>query len=189
MRAVSWLLTCQYNHFVAARLESLPMTPAFNVPRKMEPKMSNPQDLSTPVFTPGGTPASGWRAGIALLLAGVAAAALAVLALVSWREGGAPAFSAGALGVRYGVQLQNGQMYYGLLREMGPRHLQLEDIYYVQAFTGADGRPANRVVSRQKNDWHGPQTITIPLDKVVTIEQVGDTSQLARLIEQDKTAR
>ncbi|MBB3224240.1 hypothetical protein [Pseudoduganella umbonata] len=151
--------------------------------------MTEARDLPNPAFTPGGIPAPGWRSSTALLVAAVAAAALAVLALFFWRQQSDPAFAPGALGVRYGVQLQNGQIFYGLLREVGPRHLQLDDVYYVQTFTAPDGRQGNRVVSRQKNDWHGPQSMTIPLDKVMTIEQVGGASQLAKLIEQDKAAR
>lgn len=150
--------------------------------------MTEQRDLPNPAFTRG-IPAPRWHTNTALLVAAVAAAALVVLVLFFWRQQSNPAFAPGPLGVRYGVQLQNGQMFYGLLREVGPRHLQLDDVYYVQAFTAPDGRPGNRVVSRQKNDWHGPQTMTIPLDKVVTIEQVGSTSQLAKLIEQDKQAR
>lgn len=140
-------------------------------------------------FPPSATRAAGWRSSAALVLATVAAAALVALAASFWRQGASPAYSPGALGVRYGVQLQNGQMFYGLLREMGPHHLQLEDIYYVQPYTTPDGRQGNRVVSRQKADWHGPQSMTIPLDRVVTIEPVGGASQLAKLIEQDKAAR
>ncbi|WP_338765696.1 hypothetical protein [Massilia sp. METH4] len=151
--------------------------------------MTEPRDLPNPAFTPRGIPTPGWRSSTALLVGAVAAAALVVLALFYWRQQSDPAFAPGPLGVRYGVQLQNGQMFYGLLREVGPRHLQLDDVYYVQAFTTPDGRQGNRVVSRQKNDWHGPQSMTIPLDRILTIEQVGGASQLAKLIEQDKQAR
>ena len=146
-------------------------------------------DIQQPPTSVSSLSAPGWRSNTGLLLAGLAAAALLMLALFFWRQGSAPAWSPGALGVRYGVQLQNGQMFYGLLREMGPRHLQLEDVYYVQPFTTPQGGQGNRVVSRQKADWHGPQLMTIPLDRVVTIEPVGGTSQLAKLIEQDKAAR
>ena len=151
--------------------------------------MSDPHNLPNPAFTPGGIPTPGWRASTALLVAAVAAAALVVLAMFLWRQQSDPAFAPGPLGVRYGVQLQNGQMFFGLLREVGPRHLQLDDVYYVEPFTAPDGRQGNRVVSRRKNDWHGPQTMTIPLDKVMTIEQVGGASQLAKLIEQEKAGR
>jgi hypothetical protein len=151
--------------------------------------VSDAQLQPNPAFTPGGIPAPAWRSGTALLLAATAAAALLLLALFFWRQQSSPAFSPGPLGVRYAVQLQNGQMFFGLLREIGPRHLQLEDVYYVQPYTSADGRPGNRLVNRQKGDWHGPLSLTIPLDRVVTVEQVGPTSQLARLIEEDRKAR
>lgn len=122
----------------------------------------------------------------ALLLAAVAVAALVVQAVVAWQQQARPAFDGGQPGQRYAVQLQNGQMFFGVLRQVGPAHVQLEDVYYVQPFTRPDGVQGNRLVSRKKNDWHGPETLTIPADKVVTMEQVGAASQLATLIAQDK---
>ncbi|GGY20670.1 hypothetical protein GJV26_18050 [Massilia dura] len=125
--------------------------------------------------------------GIALLASAViATAALVALAAAAWLHGTRPAILPGPAGAWYAVQLQNGQMFYGVLRETGPTQVQLADVYYVQAFTQPDGRPGNRVVSRQKNDWHGPGVLTIPADRIVTIEAVGPESQLARLIAQDQ---
>jgi hypothetical protein len=131
--------------------------------------------------------APGGRFGVAgLLLAAVAVAVLAVQAVVAWQQHARPAFDAGTPGQRYAVQLQNGQMFFGVLRQVGPAHVQLEDVYYVQPFTRPDGVQGNRLVSRKKNDWHGPENLTIPADKVVTMELVGTASQLATLIAQDK---
>ncbi len=145
--------------------------------------------MTDPVHAaPHATVSTTRRPGLALLLGALATAALVALAVFTWRQQAGAPFAPGPLGVRYAVQLQNGQMFYGVLREIGARHVQMEDVYYVQPFTQADGRQGNRVVNRQKNDWHGPQVLTVPLDKVVTIETVGATSQLARLIEQDKAA-
>ncbi|GGY75744.1 hypothetical protein ACFFTM_23085 [Pseudoduganella plicata] len=121
-----------------------------------------------------------------LLLAALAVAALVVQAAVAWQQHARPAFDAGTPGQRYAVQLQNGQMFFGVLRQVGPAHVQLEDVYYVQPFTGPDGVQGNRLVSRKKNDWHGPENLMIPADKVVTMELVGTASQLATLIAQDK---
>ena len=132
--------------------------------------------------------APGWRASVALLLAALAVAALLAQAVLAWQGRDRPAFEPGPAGQRYAVQLVNGQMFFGVLRQAGPGHVQLEDVYYVQPFTRPDGGQGNRLVSRQKNDWHGPQTLTIPADKVVTMESVGAESQLAKLIAQDKAA-
>jgi hypothetical protein len=130
--------------------------------------------------------AGGWRATAALLLATLATGALLTHAALAWRQHDRPAFEPGPVGQRYAVQLANGQMFFGVLRQVGAAHVQLEDVYYVQPFTRQDGGQGIRLVSRQKNDWHGPQTLTIPADKVVTLELVGAQSQLAALIAQDK---
>ncbi|WEF33270.1 hypothetical protein [Pseudoduganella chitinolytica] len=140
-----------------------------------------------PAGAPAGqTPRGGWRATVAVVLGALATAALLAHAALAWRQHDRPAFDAAAPGQRYAVQLANGQMFFGVLRQVGPAHVQLEDVYYVQPFTRPDGGQGNRLVSRQKNDWHGPQTLTIPADKVVTMELVGAQSQLATLIAQDK---
>jgi len=131
-------------------------------------------------------PARAWHRIAALVLGALAAAALAALAFAAWQQGTRPAFQPGPPGQWYAVQVQGGQMFYGVLRGVGANDVQLTDVYYVQAFTQPDGQPGNRVVNRQKNDWHGPRSLTIPADKVVTIEAVGADSQLARLIAQDQ---
>ena len=58
----------------------------------------------------------------------------------------------------------------------------------MQSYTQPDGQPGNRVVSRKKNDWHGPEWQLLAADKIVSMEAVGPQSQLARLIAQDKAA-
>jgi hypothetical protein len=127
-----------------------------------------------------------WQGATLLVLAAVAAIALAVLAAAAWLQQVRPVLQPGPAGAWYAVQLQNGQMFYGVLRAAGPSQLELADVYYVQAFTQPDGRSGNRVVSRQKNDWHGPATLVIPADRIVTVEAIGAESQLARLIAQDQ---
>ena len=122
-------------------------------------------------------------AGRGTLLLGALVAVLA-LATMWWHS--RALFQPGPVGGTYAVQLRSGQMYFGVLREAGALQLQLSDIYYVQAYTMPDGQPGNRVVNRQKNDWHGPTTMTIPLDSVMYVEAVGPQSQLARLIAQDQ---
>ncbi|QBE64524.1 hypothetical protein [Pseudoduganella lutea] len=130
--------------------------------------------------------ARAWRGAAMLVLAAIAAAALAALAVAAWLHATRPAIVPGPVGQWYAVQVQNGQMFYGVLREAGPRQLQLGDVYYVQPFTQPDGRQGNRVVSRERNDWHGPTSLTIPVDRIVSVETVGGESQLARLIAQDQ---
>ncbi|MYM26507.1 hypothetical protein GTP46_28170 [Duganella sp. FT135W] len=129
----------------------------------------------------------GWQITAALLLGLAAAAALAALAAVDWLRSSERAISPGPLGGLYSVQLVNGQVYYGVLQEVKPAYIRLGDVYYIQSYQQPNGQPGNRVVSRRKNDWHGPETQTIPADKILSLDAVGLQSQLAKLIQQDKT--
>jgi len=127
-----------------------------------------------------------WAA--ALLIGLVAALALSAKAGLEWRREASRALALGAPGGLYSVQLLNGQVYYGTLLEARPGSVKLGDVYYTQTFVQPDGRQANRVVSRKKNDWHGPEWQVIANDKILMVEAVGAQSQLARLIAQDKSA-
>ncbi|UTY56474.1 hypothetical protein [Massilia sp. erpn] len=148
--------------------------------------MSGPHDpalvhtgLTPPTAAPG-------RAKLALLLLALAVAALLAQALLAWRQQARPALMPGPTGGWYAVQLTNNQMFYGVLREAGSSYLQLDDVYYVESYRQPDGQAGNRVVSRKKNDWHAPVSMTIPADKIIYAEALGPDSQLARLIAQDK---
>ncbi|WEF32341.1 hypothetical protein [Pseudoduganella chitinolytica] len=123
---------------------------------------------------------------LTLLLGALAVVALLALAAAAWWQQARVPFQPGAPGATYAVQLQNGQMFYGVLRRQEPGYLELAEVYYVQAYTLPNGQPGNRVVSRQKNDWHGPTTLSIPVERIVYVETVGPDSPLARLIAQDK---
>ena len=148
--------------------------------------MSARLDIAAGVPAVGLGKGGGRRTALALLLAALAVAALLALAAAAWRQQLRPAFVPGPLGATYAVQLQNGQMFYGVLRALDPAQLQLAEVYYVQPYTMPNGQPGNRVVSRQRNDWHGPTSLSIPLERVLYVEAVGPESQLARLIAQDK---
>lgn len=125
-------------------------------------------------------------AGALLWLALLAVAALLALAAAAWWQQVRVPFQPGVPGATYAVQLQNGPMFYGVLRRQEAGYLELADVYYVQPYTQPDGQPGHRVVSRQKNDWHGPTTLSIPVERIVYVETVGPDSPLARLIAQDK---
>jgi len=136
--------------------------------------------------------ASAWtplKAWLALATGMIAVLVLAAQLALSWRAAqAAPVFDAGPAGRLVSVQLVNGQVYYGTLLESRPGFVRLGEIYYTQAYTMPNGQPGNRVVNRQKTDWHGPETQLIPVEKILMLEVVGPQSQLAKLIAQDKAA-
>jgi hypothetical protein len=126
---------------------------------------------------------------IAVLLAGV----LLVQGVQAWgtwrRESGATAFGTLAPGQLCSVLLTNGQIYYGNFAEADAGHVRLQNVYYVQTSVDpATNQAANRLVNRHKADWHAPEWMLIPADKVVLLEAVGTGSRLAELIEQDRKA-
>nr|WP_315259441.1 hypothetical protein [uncultured Duganella sp.] len=129
-----------------------------------------------------------WQVKLTLVLGIIAAGALTALAAASWYGNIERMIAPGPIGGLYSVQLVNGQVYYGVLLEARPAYIRLGDVYYIQPYQQANGQPGNRVVSRRKNDWHAPESQTIPADKILSLDAVGQQSQLARLIQQDKAA-
>lgn len=124
---------------------------------------------------------------VGLLLAAVAALSLAVLASATWqRESARPAWAADS-GAAVSVLLVNGQIYYGEVAELAAGYLRLQNVYYVQALAPAGGgAPNNQLLNRAKADWHGPQWMAIPVEKILLVEGIGPKSRLAELIAQDK---
>lgn len=125
---------------------------------------------------------------VGALLASSLVAAQGVQAWAAWKRDLAPVASHGvAEDALVSVTLINGQVFYGRVAVAGGRAVILENVYYVQTVVDSGtSQRGNRLVSRQKTDWHAPTTMTIPVEKVMMIEKVGVTSRLNQLIEQDE---
>jgi hypothetical protein len=122
-------------------------------------------------------------ASLALLIGAIAAAALAWQAV---RPQGTTV-GTGPLGALHSVMLINGQIYYGTLGEVGRGFVTLTDVHYVATATDQAGQRTNRLLSRRLADWHAPLRMSIPIDRIVMIEQVGPDSAVARGIEQARS--
>jgi hypothetical protein len=136
-------------------------------------------------------PTSVWtplKVGLLLGAALLTALALLLQTGLAWRTERAAGLALGAQNELVAVMLVNGQIYYGTLLENPPAYVKLGDVYYTQSFVQPNGQQANRVVSRKKNDWHGPEWQVIPAEKILFVERVGAASQLAKLIAQDQAA-
>ena len=123
----------------------------------------------------------------------IVALTVAVIALlgvgVPWLKGGdRHDLGLGPAGRLHAVMLVNGQVYYGTLARDTGDALVLEDVFYVQVTADAQSQQrTNRVMRRSETDWHGPDRMAIPRDKIVFVEPVGTQSQLAKLIAEAKT--
>lgn len=105
-----------------------------------------------------------------------------------WHGGRGFGHSLGSLskGSLSAVTLSTGQVYYGKLLDSGRDYVRLGEIYYAQGVPQAGGAaPAFSLVSRQKNDWHGPTMMVVPVEKILFIEDVAPSSRLGQLIQQD----
>jgi len=134
--------------------------------------------------------ASAQRQGgrLALALAGwVAALSLAVSAGVAVRHDlGNPLPVGTPDGAWVAVTLVTGPVYYGRAVAATPRQLTLDQVYYVQPEVDAQGVPrGNRLVRRERNDWHAPARMAIPADRIAMVEPVGAGSRLQQLIQQE----
>ena len=134
------------------------------------------------------TPANSGKPAIPLAFVSLGLILAVALLVFSWNSGRHdPSDLWGAApGSLTSVALVNGQIYYGLLQETQPGYIRLSNVYYVQSIVLADGRHENKLVNRQTNDWHAPQAMLIPIDKVVLLETVGSDSQVATLIRTDR---
>lgn len=120
----------------------------------------------------------------------IAVMALAGVALLLLKGGGRHDLGLGPAGTLQGVMLINGQIYYGSLARETADVVVLEDVFYVQVTADAQSQQrTNRVMRRSETDWHGPDRMSIPRDKILFVEPVGAQSQLAKLIADAKTKR
>ncbi|MCK6404840.1 MAG: hypothetical protein L6Q60_02365 [Rhodocyclaceae bacterium] len=126
-----------------------------------------------------GSSGRGWLMAAALFLA----AQLALVWFLVEQRGGrmAPPMAGGTL---VAVTLTGGGVFYGKLGEAPAGYLRLSGVHYVETVTMPNGQRDNRLINRQRNDWHAPESMTIPLERVQFIETVGSNSQLAGLIAQ-----
>lgn len=87
------------------------------------------------------------------------------------------------------VTLTSGQVYYGNLEAAGNEYLRIGGIYYVQREDAQNGSPPQfHLINRKKSDWHAPDWMAIPRDKILYVEDVGNDSRMAGLIRQEQNS-
>lgn len=96
----------------------------------------------------------------------------------------------GQIGALHSVFMIGGQVFIGSLESVDHGSVVLNDVFYFQAqgagapATGTQQPPARgaQLVRRVDSDWHQPTQMSIPIDKILMIENVGRDSLVARLI-------
>ena len=83
------------------------------------------------------------------------------------------------------VFLDNGQVFFGRLEDVGSSFLGLRDVFYVQRTVTPDKKEASVLIKRGI-EWHGPDFMRINSRHVVYIEPVAPDSRVAQLIREAK---
>ena len=121
---------------------------------------------------------------------GLAACVAVMQAVVVWQIVARPAVAALPVpaGSLVAVTLTSGAIFYGKSESAASGHVRLTDVYYVESVAGPNGQRDNRLVNRQRNDWHGPEWMVIPVERILSVEAIGGGSRLAALIAEDRKA-
>ncbi len=123
-----------------------------------------------------------WRPGLAVV------AFVLAFVLMQWWDLALPSFG----GAKYqAVFLANGQTYFGRYYDrLGP-YAKIEGVYYIQQAQGQDpDKPPESRIVRRGSELHGPlDRVLITKTAILFVEDLQDTSAVARFMEQDQTAR
>ena len=84
------------------------------------------------------------------------------------------------------VFLDNGQIFFGKLRDTGPAYLSLHDAYYIQRQVEPEKKEARNLLVRLGTEWHAPDFMRINTRHIVRIEPVAPDSRVALLIREAK---
>jgi hypothetical protein len=84
--------------------------------------------------------------------------------------------------VYHAVLLDNGQVYFGKLENLGTSYPTLTDVFYVHGETAQDSKQARNLLIQRGNEWHKPDRMRINASHIVLVEPVGPDSRVAQLI-------
>jgi len=90
------------------------------------------------------------------------------------------------------VFLDNGQIFFGRLEEVGPSYIMLKDIFYVQSQViqqDKDKKEVRNILIKRGSEWHGPDLMYVTTRHIVVIEPVSPTSRVAQLIKEAKAQK
>ena len=117
------------------------------------------------------------------LVTGVGAGLVCLLLVLSGcgkSGGGSPAFK---IDSEYSaVFLDNGQVFFGKLSDIGSDYPLLKEVFYVQTQTNPETKEVRSILIKRGNEWHGPTSMRVNSKHIVIIEPVSAESKVAKLI-------
>ena len=87
------------------------------------------------------------------------------------------------------VFLDNGQVFFGKLSDVGSDYPLLKEIFYVQTQTNPETKEVRSILIKRGNEWHGPTSMRVNSKHIVIIEPVSAESKVAKLIAEAMTKK
>ena len=84
------------------------------------------------------------------------------------------------------VFLDNGQVLFGKLGDVGTDYLSLHDVYYIQRQVEPEKKETKNLLVRLGSEWHAPDFMRINARHIIFIEPVAPDSRVAQLIREAK---
>jgi hypothetical protein len=82
------------------------------------------------------------------------------------------------------VLLDNGQVYYGKLTGLGTPYPKMTDVYYVVNAEDPTTKKVKHVLVKRGNELHAPTETFLSSRHIIMVENVGTSSEIAKLIQQ-----
>ena len=86
-----------------------------------------------------------------------------------------------------GVLLINGTGYFGKIEKIGPRFVEMKEVYYVQNQQNPETKEVQSLLVKRGREWHAPDRMFINMAQVIMIEPVAPESRLYKIIKDLKT--
>jgi hypothetical protein len=80
------------------------------------------------------------------------------------------------------VLLDNNQVYFGKLTELGTDYPVLTDVFYIQTAVNQETKQQSNILLKRGKEWHAPDKMVLNARHIVMIEPVTDGSTVAKLI-------
>jgi len=125
------------------------------------------------------------KGSLIALLTVVAIGLLAWMAMaVSRNSSGLPA--TGIKTPYQAVVLNNGQVYFGKLDELGTPYPILTDVHYVQGQVNQDTKQVTNTLVKRGKELHGPEIMVLSASQILFIESISPDSTIGKLIDEAK---
>jgi hypothetical protein len=87
------------------------------------------------------------------------------------------------------VFMDNGQVFFGKMKNTGSNYTLLRDVYYIGRQTSPDGKEVKNILIKRGNEWHAPDYMYINKLHIVIIEPVAANSRVEQLIKEAKNQK